>query len=401
VRRPETETVWLGLLCLGRLGAALPFMMYAGALTSVAAAWGMTARAAGSIQTAFNVSYGVSLVVTSRLADQVGAKRVMLWSAWLTALAAAGFALFARSCLSGLLLFAAVGAAQGGIYASSILLVAQGVASHRRGTALGWLLAASSLGYFVSIALAAAVTARFGYRAAFLVCGTGPALGAMALVPCLRPNLVARCAARPRNGLGVLGGRSSLLVTIGYTAHCWELLGMWAWMPAFLSAALRHAGETAAVLDPLSIAAAIHGAGGLASLSTGWASDRFGRKRVLVAWGFLGAACSFTIGWSMHQTKPVVLCLAALYGFAALGDSPVLSTAMTESVEAGRLGTALAVRSMLGFGAGGLAPLAFGSILGGAQGAGLHAPWGRSFAALGCGGLLAAVCALLLPGDSK
>lgn len=98
----------------------------------------------------------------------------------------------------------------------------------------------------------------------------------------------------------------------------------------------------------------------------------------------------------MHQSKPVVLFLAALYGFAALGDSPVLSAAMTESVEAGRLGTALAVRSILGFGAGGLAPLAFGSLLG-AQSAGLQAPWGRSFAALGCGGILAGVCALLLP----
>lgn len=383
MRSSKTESVWLGWLCLGRLGAALPFMMYAGALTSVAPAWGMTAQAAGSIQTAFNFSYGVSLVATSALADRVGARRVMLWSAWLTALAAAACALLARSWLSGLVLFAAVGAAQGGIYASSILLVAERVAPHRLGAAVGWLLAASSLGYFVSVALAGAAAGRFGYRAAFLVCGAGPALGLIAVVASLRSGTD---LARPPSGRKNPGDRGPLLVTIGYTAHCWELLGMWAWMPAFLST----------VLDPLSVAAAIHCAGGLASLSTGWLSDRFGRKPVLVALGFLGAACSFTIGWSMHQSKPVVLFLAALYGFAALGDSPVLSAAMTESVEAGRLGTALAVRSILGFGAGGLAPLAFGSLLG-AQSAGLQAPWGRSFAALGCGGILAGVCALLLP----
>jgi MFS family permease len=93
-----------------------------------------------------------------------------------------------------------------------------------------------------------------------------------------------------------------------------------------------------------------------------------------------------------------VLLLATLYGFSALGDSSVLSAAMTESVEAGRLGTALAVRSILGFGAGGLAPLAFGHVLDHAGGS--H-PWGWGFALLGIGGALAALCAALLPKDGS
>ena len=59
----------------------------------------------------------------------------------------------------------------------------------------------------------------------------------------------------------------------------------------------------------------------------------------------------------------LLLLFAALYGFTAIGDSAVLSTAMTESVPPEVLGRALAVRSILGIGVGALAPFAFGSVL--------------------------------------
>jgi hypothetical protein len=87
---------------------------------------------------------------------------------------------------------------------------------------------------------------------------------------------------------------------------------------------------------------------------------------VLVWLGFLGAACSFTMGWSMHPPAAISLPLAALYAFAALGDLPVLSAAMTESVEAGNLGSALAVT----------------------RGNGLPAAWARGFSLLGAGGVV-------------
>ena len=35
----------------------------------------------------------------------------------------------------------------------------------------------------------------------------------------------------------VLANRKGMLSVWAYTAHNWELLGMWAWLPAFLTAA--------------------------------------------------------------------------------------------------------------------------------------------------------------------
>src|SRR2546429_2770404 len=42
-----------------------------------------------------------------------------------------------------------------------------------------------------------------------------------------------------------------------------------------------------------------------------------------------------------------IVAVGAVYGFTALGDSPVLSTALTEAVDPAHLGAALALRSFL------------------------------------------------------
>jgi MFS family permease len=142
---------------------------------------------------------------------------------------------------------------------------------------------------------------------------------------------------------------------------------------------------------------AIHISGCISAFTMGHASDRIGRRVVLVALGLVGATCSLSIGWFSQASPGVILLFAAIYGFSALGDSPVLSTAITEAVEPHVLGTALAIRSILGFGAGGLAPLTFGAardLLPGGYG------WVAGFSCLGAGGLLAAFFAFALPKSS-
>ena len=82
----------------------------------------------------------------------------------------------------------------------------------------------------------------------------------------------------------------------------------------------------------MTIAIVLHLSGFFSSFSMGRASDRFGRRMVLFVMAALGTACSFGFGWSGGLPTTLLLLFAALYGFAAIGDSAVLSTAMTESV---------------------------------------------------------------------
>jgi len=119
-----------------------------------------------------------------------------------------------------------------------------------------------------------------------------------------------------------------------------------------------------------------------------------------VTMALVGALLSLVFGWSASWGPAALLVLAILYGFATIADSGVLTAAMTESVAPRHLGSMLALRSILGFGAGAVSPLVFGLILD-LTNPGKDTPenWGWAFALLGAGGLLATFFALLLPKD--
>ncbi|HKX39149.1 MAG TPA: hypothetical protein VJN20_10870, partial [Burkholderiales bacterium] len=117
---------------------------------------------------------------------------------------------------------------------------------------------------------------------------------------------------------------------------------------------------------------------------------------VLVALAAAGALVSFTLGWLVHAPSVVLVPLAIVYAFVTLGDSPVLTTATSEAVRPAYLGGVLAWRGLAGFGAGAIAPLAFGLVLDGLVEKGPIISWGLGFATLGLGGAAALACALLL-----
>jgi MFS family permease len=90
--------------------------------------------------------------------------------------------------------------------------------------------------------------------------------------------------------------------------------------------------------------------------------------------------------------------LGLLYAFTALGDPPIYSTSITEVVEPAYRDAALGLRSLVGYGAGAIAPVIFGYILDwrGGVGAGTRA-WGWAFGSLGIAGLLAVASVVALP----
>ena len=396
---------WLPALMLSRALVTLILMTYAASLPVLTREWAMTGAQAGFVQSCLLAGFAVSLFVTSWLCDHLGAGRIFLWFCWLAAAAALGFAAFARSFEQAAWLYALVGLTQGGCYTPAIMLVAERLPPARRGAGVGWVLAGMSAGYVGSISLVQALIASFDYRTAFLACALGTLLGAV-----LGSLAAARGAKRsdgPRPAadpaatscarlfpVALIKDRRSLLLTLGYMGHCWELFGLWAWAPAFLVASLLGRTALGAAGLGVAIAVALHLSGFFASFSLGQASDRYGRRPVLLGVALLGALCSFGFGWSGALPPLLLLAFATLYGFAAIGDSSVLSAAMSEAVPSAYLGRGLALRSILGIGIGSAAPAAFGAVLD------LSAPgqgWGWGFVLMGLGGAVAAACAALLP----
>jgi MFS family permease len=398
---------FLVLLTISRFAASVAMLIYAGSLPFLLSEWTMSGTEAGAIQSVFNMTFAVSLLVTSWLSDHLGAKNVFLASNACSLAAFLAFALAARSPGSALVMYGLVGLTLGGTYTPALMLVADKVPSSSRGGAMGLILAGSSVGYCAAIALAAATIPAMGYRSTWLIVALVLAIGFAASVVALlgEPNRIHRreASAESEPDFGAtLVSRQSVLLTAGYTAHCWELLGMFAWAPAFLTITLAAQTEWSAAALGVIVACVLHLSGALSTLVSGSVSDRLGRRSILVTTALAGALLSLVFGWSADWAPAAVLVLAALYGFFTIADSGVLSTAMTEAVAPRHLGSMLALRSILGFGAGALSPLVFGWVLDLTnQGQGAPETWGWAFAMLGVGGLLATLFALLLPKDGR
>ena len=378
-------------------------MAYPAVLAVVQREWGLSSTAAGSISSAYQLGTALALVIVSALADHVDPRLIFIVSAGLTAGVSLLIPALAYGHLSALVLFGAVAVAVAGIYTPGIMLLAERFEPVRRGRAMGWFLAASSLGYVLALVVGGAVVARLGWRAALFVLALGPVLCfALSLVlfhGARAPRPRAPAPARRMFDTDLSGNRPAQLMIWGYVFHSWELLGMWAWTPAFVAAALAVHGATlerAAGLGA-SLSAIFHVMGIFASATGGALSDRWGRTAVIAGMMLVSSACSFAFGWMLAAPLLLIVVVGSVYGFSALGDSPVYSTGITETVKPERLGSALAVRSLLGFGAGAVAPIVFGRVLDlyGGRSAGA-AGWGWAFSVLGAGGVLGLGCMLWL-----
>ena len=393
---------WLTGICLARTFNGLVFMTYAATLPVLRLEWKMSAAAAGSIAGAFQFGYAISLVVFSFLADRMCPKKLYLGSMTACAVFSLVFAAGARGYASGLVLYTATALAMGGNYTTGLIILAQRYPVARRGRAMGFFIASTSLGYALSLLLSGIALPAGGYRLAFWLTCSGPAAGALAGWITLYRT---RVAIPPRSvgqrfSREVIGNRRVMALVGGYTGHSWELLGMWTWTPTFLAAVLTLGGygTIAAMGLGANLTAAFHLMGLTASFTMGWLSDRWGRAPLLAGLAGVSTLCSFSFGWTIGLPISMVILVGMVYAFSALGDSPILSTSLTESVNPAYMGAAFGLRSVLGFGAGAISPVVLGWALDVTNpdvgAAGVFTRWGWAFSVLGIGGLGALLAAV-------
>lgn len=377
-------------------------MTYAAALPILQKEWGMSAAAGGSISSGFQIGYAVSLVVFSSLADIVGPRSLYLGSMCSGAILSLAFALFARDYLSSLILYTLVGISLGGTYTTGLMIIADQYPVQRRGMAIGFFIASTSLGYALSLIISGIAFPIGGYKLSFMLTCFGPLIGAILAWITLIRTKVSVVKRQEQQGLikEIFINRPAMLLIGGYSFHSWELLGMWAWTPAFLASCLVCSGSEGLKAAGMGsyLNALFHVIGLIASFSMGILSDRLGRARVILMLSGLSALCSFVFGWSIGQPIILIIIIGLVYAFSALGDSPVLSAALTEVVETSYIGAAFGLRSLLGFGAGAISPFVFGitldwtnPIASGMQ----YKSWGWAYSILGLGGLGAVAMAYI------
>jgi MFS family permease len=349
------------------------------------------------VQSAYHVGFLASLFAVGFLSDRFGARRIYLSTSVAAVVSGLLFAFFADDFVSALLLYGLTGLCSGGSYTPGLAIVAQRM-RERQGRALGYYLAAASLGYAVGLLIASAMIPLAGWRGAFVVTALFPALGMVLGWRALRdvPNVVHSLpdghGTRSRL-VEVVRNKPAMLSIWGYTFHAWELLGLWAWLPAFLAAAAvaggsggTQAASLGATLSALTYLVAVVG-----SVLGGSLSDRHGRTAVTLLMGVSSLACSFSFGWMIGMPMFVLVGVAIFYNVTGVADSSIHSTTLTELTDPRYLGAAYSLRSLMGFGAGAISPWVFGLVLDwGRAGGSLpdHVVWGLAWSTLGLGGLL-------------
>lgn len=396
---------WLLQFCAARAAFATMFTTWSAALPLLRQEWGLTAGQAGLVQSAYHAGFLVSLFTVGFLTDRYGARRTYLVSSVTAAASALLFAFGADGFASSLILYGITGLCSGGSYTPGLAIISQQVgrlhAGGGQGKALGLYLAAASLGYAIGLLTASLMIPLAGWRGAFIVTALGPVLGMLLGWWTLRavPNLIHGQSAGIgiRNGLAeVIANRPAMLSIWGYTFHAWELLGLWAWLPAFLAAAAVAAGSAATQAASLAatLAAVTYLAAVVGSVAGGALSDHWGRTRVTLLMALASLICSFTFGWMIGLPMWLMLAVAVFYNVTGVADSSIHSTTLTELVDPRTLGAAYSLRSLLGFGAGAIAPWVFGATLDWSRGAWPgddRLAWGLAWATLGIGGLLGPV----------
>ena len=227
----------------------------------------MSAAQAGLVQSGWHAGYLVSLFVAGMLTDRLGARRTFLLMSVAACVDRCAVCICRKRILvgSGLvlrrrtrfrwLLHAGPCADRATLWSAE--------ARHCDGLVL----AAASFGYAVSLIACAVLSPWAGWRAGSGTVGRGHGRRRSCWVGW-------RCGVRAKrlhmhtvhmpwmaSARQLWHNEPAQLAIWSYSFHCWELLGMWAWLPAFLVAAAAHGGDLSGIATsaPLAIGVGIAG----------------------------------------------------------------------------------------------------------------------------------------------
>lgn len=331
------------------------------------ARWSLSGAEAGWLIGAFFAAYVAAVPVLVALTDRIPARRIYMLGTALTALSHLGFVLVADGFWSALLLRLVAGAGWAGCYMPGLKVLADRLEGAEQSRAVGMHAAGVGVAGAASFAVAGALDALAGPRAAFLFAGLAAmlafAIGALAMpreAPARNParNPTALLDFRP-----VLRNRAAMAWIAGYTVHTWELAALRAWGVTFLAASIAWHGAPAWLPGPSAIFTAAGLLGIAVSLTGNEVAQRFGRMRVVTAAMGAGAVFALLTGYSALVSAPLAALCVLTWNAAIYLDSSALTAGTVQAADKERRGATMGLHSMCGYAGGFLGPIIVGIAL--------------------------------------
>jgi MFS family permease len=124
-------------------------------------------------------------------------------------------------------------------------------------------------------------------------------------------------------------------------------------------------------------------------------ATRYRRRNVIATTMGLSALTAWVVGFLAPLPWYVVVVAIAIYIVFIMGDSAALTNGVIAEASPHLRGATMAIYSFLGFGAGMIAPLAFGTVLDLAGGNASVLAWGFAFASVSIGCALGPITVFL------
>lgn len=336
-------------MCLGQVGNLLPHVAVPAVMPQhLMPAWNLSGSEAGLMASAFSFGYMLAVPLLTTLTDRVDARGILLVGSAVSALATLAFGTLAEGLWSATAIWCLAGVGFAGAYMPGLKALTDRLPTGDVSRSVTLYTSSFSFGVGISFLVSQVVADVWGWRAAFLVTGLGPAAmvaACLAMAP-VRPMPSQR---RLLDFGPVLRNRPAMGYVLGYGAHCFELYGIRTWVVAFWTFVVAENGG-AAVLGPVAVSVIWAVLAMPASILGNEAALRFGRHRALSALMLASAVVALAIGLGVKSSPIWLLALLMLYGLTVPADSGALTSGMAMSADPAHKGATMAMHSTVGFG---------------------------------------------------
>ncbi len=311
--------------------------------------WGLTGGQSSLLTIAVQLGFviGALTLAASGLADAVPGRRLMSVGA-LGAAVMNLLLLWSPGFGVALVLRALTGAFLAAVYPPALKEVSSWF-RRGRGTALGVMIGALTLGSAAPHLVRA--SGGLGWQVVIMATSALTAAGGLVvmLVRGPGPYPFPRSAFRLSAALRAMRSRPVVLADIGYAGHMWELYAMWAWIGTFLASRAGFSGTPNGSRYAALAAFACIGVGAVGCLVGGRISDRFGRAQAALVSLVLSGGSAVTLALIKDLSLPLVLLVAAFWGFWVIADSAQFSAMITENADPRYVGSAVALQLAIGY----------------------------------------------------